>query len=491
MDRLRGRQVVLAAVLGWTLACGADLDTDAVDEPLVDVPGDDLPEAPEPAAEPVPVVANAGVMPLAVGHTWTYEVRQRKGAGARILLIPTKKAEHTKLADWTLTVAEQTDDGWLAKLSRVPVGDELPSTTEIRLWERDGSVWMDAGKGERPAFELAVPPDPVSSERVRCVAHVLGGVVGTCPPVSGGPLGVAPGLEHGVVAEDIKPGAVVGQFLVGLVSVGLFIPGNQSRVETATLTGFTAGEGSDPSAASPSPLLVELRSGGKLARLVEKHPVDAEQAAAVIREGQGHDAVDRARLLLPALPEDARYGVVRTALQLGMDDGGAGGIAAKLLPLLPDPIPEDQREALVAAVDDEVGQKRVGIVVSGENPVFAAVLANTEGPFDSDRLTALEDALAVHPVTAAGAPEIVGLFAFDGGRRDAIERLLPGIPADEQAKTLSAMIQRMSFDKGMLSAIEDHQDLLKTLPEEERRRLAKAVTFGADEAGALLGVATD
>jgi hypothetical protein len=447
--------------MGLTLACGGQ-------GPEVEAPEDPVVEAPaEPEEEAVPEEPKVvSALPLATGHRWTYEIRERKGAGARILFIPTKKAENKKIADWAFEIGEAREQGFTAKLVRTPVGDELPSTTEMRLWEEDGGLWMDAGKGARPAIEAHMPPDPVSSERVRCVAHVLGGVLGTCAPMGGGPLAVDPGLHHGVVAENLKEGAELGQFLVGLVSVGLFIPGNQSSVQTATLTGFTPGAGTEAA--------FRARPGG---------PV--EQAAAEVARAPDLEVLSTAEKAAGKLPEDRRYPVVRVAVPRARE-GGLTALA-RLRGQLPAETPEAHVDAIAALFEDEADRATATLVL-GDQPLLTEVLARTEGPFDDDRMDALEDALAVYPVTPDGAVAVVRQFQFDAGRRQAIERLVPGLPEAERAEVLARMFETLAFDEARLALLRDHAALLGTLPASRRRELARATVFHEEEARGILGL---
>lgn len=457
----RGAGLALLAVGLWSLACssGGGLpepeDVEVGEHPAEEEVVEDEVALPEPGLGP---------LPLAVGHTWTWRVSERKGAGPRVFGFATKKPEHRVVADWTLSIEGEEAGKFEAILKRVPAGEELPTQTPMTLWEQDGLVWMDVGRGAQPALEIALPPDPVSAEQVRCVAHVLGGVVGRCAARPGGAMGAVPGLEEGIVAQDLKPGAEVGQFLVGLMSVGMFIPGNQSKVQTASRTGFTPGPGTEADfQARPGPVVahvmgrgIEARKG--LERALEEHGVDAEQGAAVVARIRPEDRLEAARLVLRVLPEDQRYPVVRTALALVPSEGPLHTLAA-LRGELPAEVPE--------------------------------VLAGTDGPFDHDRIEALDTVLPGQQPTLDDAVSTVSLCKFDDGRREAIDRLLPTFDPAQQPRAVAAMSEEIAFDDGKLELYRDHAEVLKTLPPNQREELAQQCGFKKDEARQILGLSTE
>lgn len=432
-------------------------------------------------------------LPLAVGHHWRWRVSERKGAGPRIFGFATKKPEHTVLADWTLEITGEEGGKFDALFKRMPAGEELPSQTPMTLWAQDGIVWMNAGKGDQPALEIALPPDPVSAEQVRCVAHVLGGVVGRCAARPGGAMGALPGLEEGVVAEHLKPGAEVGQFLVGLMSVGMFIPGNQSAVQTATRVEFTPGPGTEADfAAHPGPVLAHVQGRGiealnGLDRALEEHGIDAEQGAAVVARITPTDRLKAARLVLDALPEDQRYPVVRTALALVPGEGPLNTLA-KLRDALPATTPDAHREALLGLFEAEADRTSAGWVLDGDRPVFTEVLATTDGPFDRDRIEALDAALPGKHPTLDDAVATASLLQFDDGRREAIDRLVRTFPEPEQAEALAALVQVLAFDDGRLALYRDHAEALQGLSVAQREALVGQVAFREDEAREILGL---
>ena len=451
---------------------------------------------PEPEAEPAPAPrpSTAPLLPLDVGHRWTYDITERKGAGIRILGFATEKPTTSTLAEWTFEITDKQGERYTAKLTRSPTGDELPSTTEMTLWERDGQVWMDAGKGERLAMEAVVPPNPVSSERIRCVAHMLGGAVGSCAPVAGGPLGVEPGLDNGVVGGHVKEGADVAQFLVGIATVGIFIPGNKSTVQTAWRTEFRPGEGhASRFAATNDPLLAAFRPdvgtrnpGERLVRAIEKHGAHPESVTAALTKVNRYDVVDAAVEVLPVCKPEDRYPVVRVAIQHA--DQPALAALAKLRPGLDKEIPSDHAAALLALFEEPEQRDTADALIDGSSTLLLTVVGNVEGPFDSDVLEPLEEALEHHPVNASDVAPIARLCTFDDCRVKVGELMLPKLDSSEHAAVVVEVIDVLSFDDPKLELIRTHQELLTALPRGDRQDLVEGISFEREEARELLGL---
>ncbi|MCO4747913.1 MAG: DUF4476 domain-containing protein [Proteobacteria bacterium] len=424
------------------------------------------------------------ILPLAVGHTWVYELREKKGGGVRFLGMRQKSATNIKLADWTYAITAKEGEQYLATLTIVPA-EGLTTTAQMRLWERDGQVWTDAGQGERLAIEAIIPPNPVSSERIRCVAHMLGGVVGKCPPVSGGPKGVTPGLHEGIVGADVRQGAGLAQVLVGIATVGTLIPGNQSSYERLRLKQFTAGEGAEI-ASTESAFFSAVQSGGsspsQLARHAQTHPPDAEGAAAVVAQAGSRDPAMAA--LLPHLSASDQHPVLRTALQHSSKPLVTMAHASGLLKSEPT---DDEWTGLLAPFGNDKDRGRARLVLSGGNPLFVAMLL-ADDTFDHDRISTLERELPAHPVTVEQAIPVLEVFSFDDGRSEAIELLLAGVPEEQRGAALLVWVPILGFDDAKIELMTRHLEALKALPADQRQLLVEDSSFKKDEVRALLGL---
>lgn len=474
--------VTLLALLLTSLACAGPSGPEPAAAPA---------PAEVPAAEPAPRPARP-LFPLAVGHRWTWTVSRRTGAGPRVLLIPTQQAEEVKLADWEFRIHAVDGDRYAATLERTPV-DGLPSTTAMTLFERDGVVWMDAGNGERPALEALVPPNPLSVESVPCVAHLLGGVVGTCAAAPGGPLGTPPGLDSGVVGSDIREGAEVGQVLVGLMTAGIFIPGNRSTVESAVRTSFTPGPGHEAEfRPKPSPLLAAIAGkedtldGAALAALHDRHGPDVESLAAAMLKIPAEPSM--ALPVLPSLAPDDRLALARVVMGAQAWEADQLASLARMRPLLGEEIPADHRAALLARWAEGPTRDRAALVLDGTSPPTTAVIARIDGPFDDDVVEAVTAEAEAHPWTLDDARATVGLCSFDEGRGQVVAVLLPRFAPDRRAAVVAALVPMFAFDDGKLALLREHQELLRQLPVAEREALAEQVTFDPVTARDVLGL---
>ncbi len=482
--------VVLAAAL---LACGG-LGSDAVKEAKADDVAAVAAAEAAVAVETSPPPPAVAPFPLAVGHTWTYRVSERRGAGVRILGFTDRKAQESVIAEWTLTLTGEEEGRFAATLSRAPKNGDLPSTTPLTLWESDGGLRMDVGSGERAALEWRLPPDPTSADRSRCIAHYLGGVVGSCAVRPGGALGSSPGLESGIVFDGSRPGAEVGQFLVGLLSVGIFIPGNPSTVQSAELIDFTPGPGSEALfAAHPGPVLAAVRAAPEralpvLEQTLVAYDLDAEQGAAVVSAVGTDDVLPVAQRVLEALPPSERPAIVRAALVRLATKESEVTVVAHLHEALPDDLSEAHRDALLALVESEEARAQVVAMLGGERPLLTAVLQKRDGGFDDDVVEAAKAVVGDEPNRIDDATAVVGLCSFDDGRREVMAVLLPTIPVEERPEALIAMIGEMGFDKGRIAAIRAYPGLVDTLSSAQRRELFAMIQFAKDEAAPLLGL---
>lgn len=473
---------VLAGLLLGSLACAGTGEIPSPTAASVDA----VPEAPVRAA-----ATTRPMLPLAVGHRWTWVVSRRTGAGARFLLIPTQKAEDVKLADWELTIDAVDGDRYTATLKRTPL-EGLPSTTAMTLVARDGVVFMDAGNGERPALEAIVPPNPLSVETIPCVAHLLGGVAGTCAAAPGGPLGTPPGLDAGVVDADIREGAEVGQFLVGVMTAGIFIPGNRSTVESAVLTGFFPGPGHEAEfKAHTTPLLAAIAGkedgldGAALATLHEKHR-DVESLAAALLRIPAEPSM--ALPVLPALAPDDRLAIARVTLTAQSDEASQLAALARMRPLLGDAIPDDHREALLARLPSDPARTRGAMILDGTSPPTTAVIGRIDGVFDSDVIEAVTIEAELQRWTLPDAEATTDLCVFDDCKQQVIGLLLPRFAPDQRGKVVAALLPRLSFDDAKLQLLRDHGELLKQLPVAEREALVEAISFEQAAAREALGL---
>lgn len=431
--------------------------------------------------------ANAAppILPLAVGNTWTYEVRVRTGGGVRVLFRSSAPATNIKTQDWVFAITEQREDAYFATFTRTPTDPEgLATTSTMMLWEKDGQVWTDAG-GERLAIEALIPPGAVSSERVACVAHILDNLMGSCAPHPGGPLGTSPGLHDGLIGAHGKPGASLAQIFVGIATVGTIIPGNKSSSERATLTSFTAGPDAEIET-TPSKLLSAIRSGNRsprqVAKLVTQHKATAEEVAAAITLFNQADDVLVA--VLPALAMEDRYPVLRTAI--GQSDNRITTLA-RASQAIENRTEGPQFDALLAAFSDQGSKDKATLILSGEAGLFVAMLSE-DSTFDDDVHEVLVRELPNHPVTVQGALPILGLFSFDDGRSGAIELLLTTLPEEERAGALLVWVPALTFDDAKIELMTAHVEALKTLSIEDRKKLVADSSFKKDEVTALLGL---
>ena len=284
------------------------------------------------------------------------------------------------------------------------------------------------------------------------------------------------------------------QFLVGLLSVGIFIPGNPSTVQSAELIDFTPGPGSEALfAAHPGPVLAAVRAApGRALPVLEQtlaaYDLDAEQGAAVVSAVGTDDVLPVAQRVLEALPPSERPAIVRAALVRLATKESEVTVVAHLHEALPDDLSEAHRDALLALVESEEARAQIVAMLGGERPLLTAVLQKRDGGFDDDVVEAAKAVVGDEPNRIDDATAVVGLCSFDDGRREVMAVLLPTIPVEERPEALIAMIGEMGFDKGRIAAIRAYPGLVDTLSSAQRRELFAMIQFAKDEAAPLLGL---
>lgn len=455
------RWSALGIVVALGLACGG-VDLAGAPE---EAPGPDG-AAPEPAYAPVP--PERPVFPLTVGDRYSWQVTRHTGAGLRVLFMATEPARDDVIATWELTVDRALPDArFAASLTRTATG-AMPAKTELTLWTQpDGALWMLGPKGPELALELAVPPDPVATERVPCVAHFLDHLPGTCSPAPGGPLSVPPGPVSVVVSAEPDRGRGLAQVLVGIATAGILIPGNKAATEIAELTAYVTTR-----PATPSPAVERFR-GAPTPRTLEKvAPADREDAAAFVALAAPTDRAEVARRSVGALPAADRPSILRVLLSTEPDPTAHLALVARLAPELGGPPTPARRDALVALLPE--GDREAGAaLLRGEWPVLRAALTHPDDP-----------AAAVRAAAAAAPPsraEALETLRRTPSPRPVLDALLPGLSHTDQLDLLTAACAAQSFDSERQALLEGRGALLHANETELDALSALLDTFAFDD----------
>lgn len=462
--------------------------------------------APMAAAEPPPREGSVALFPLAEGNRWVWEVRERTGGGARFLLfLPTSPGTEARIGTWTLTVGGEATRrgrrGWQARLVRAE--DGVGSTEEeLFLWPERGRVWMEGPQGSVPAVEAMASEDGVSVERIPCVAHVLGGLAASCSPAPGGPLGVPPGPDRIVLSSDFSSSTAMAQFLVGVMTAGVIIPGHRHTTRTAELVEWTPAPAGARWSGSPwapvsSPLVEAWLADPPgpfddpvqhLAGLLQSHPVDAEAATSLVTRVQWGEEEAVALGLLPALPIGERLPLVRVMVArapLGDELRTLARASAHLVL----PVAERRVSSLLAGLGDAEAETARRLL-SGEHPLLTAMLAAAVSSHDSDVLAALEVEAGRFRLTEAEALAVIEHFSFDDDRRAAFDLVLPGTAEAKRPAVIAETLARLTFDEAKLEIITARAGTLRRLPRERRLALLDLFPFAEERARAadLMGV---
>ena len=444
------------------------------------------------AAEPS---SPASMLPLSVGQSWSYTLRENKGAGFRLLGLATQKAESQVVDRWQMRITGEEGGRFDAVLERTPPTG-LPSTSPLTLWHDGGQVWMDVGRGRQPALTANPPPGALSTERVPCVGHMLGSVVGLCSPVPGGPRDAPAGLVSGLVYTEADGGAALTQVLVGIATMGVLIPGNRKAKVVARLDAYQPGD--HPPAQPSSPLWLAWHHAGAptttaawatLEPLLADYPEDAEGVAAVVDSLEGDHAVTVGIDALPRLEEARRAPVMRVILQGADDDTAALRALAEGRDAL-GPVEPGIQETLIAKLGNTDDQQQARRLLSSPCQALRAALEAFRGPFDDAWVEAVTAAVAEHPPDAVSVEGMLAQPTFDGGRRDTLSAIFAVLPEDQHADVAVVAIGAMEFDSSRIETIETHLEVLGAAPQDVRRRMLEPVVFADNRkaAAALLGL---
>jgi hypothetical protein len=521
-------------VLALGLACGGG-------DPVVSVaPSDEEPaaEAPDELAPSPPVARLRPSFPLTMGDRWTWQVTRHVGAGLRVLFMPTEPATTDVISTWELTIDRADPDGrFAATRTRTNTG-ALPQRTDLVLWLQDGDLWMVGPGGPEPALKLVVPPDAMATEKVPCIAVFLDGVPGFCSPAPGGPLDVPPGPVYGVVSADDDNGRTLAQFLVGVGTAGLLIPGNKTAQEILELVQWRP---ANP--AGTSPAVERWRANPTPAKLpaLLTGSVEREDAAAFVALASDADRVAVTRTTLAVLPIADRAALLRVTLsattgdrltplaQLTEDLGGTPSPASvdALVALLNEPDHRAGREilngqwktlrAVLVAPDAErldtlraettsrsVGTDEAEAIVARFDPpapAFDLLIARVPRAdqlgllirtcaaqtFDDDRLPLLDgraDLLATADLDAAG--RLLDAFAFEAGKQEALLRLMDAAPTERRPKLLRLGIEKLTFDDQRFLLLDARPEVTRALSDADRDAVIAAFSFEREKAAEKL-----
>ncbi len=433
-------------------------------------------------------VPSSGMLPLSVGSEWSWRVVERRGGGPRILFLGSGGTT-TPLEDWTFRIQGVKDGVYSAELQRSPLAEgALPSTTAMTLWTDNEGTWFDAGAGKKLAIEANVPPNPITSEKIRCVAHFLGGVGGHCHAKPGGPLDAPAGLVRGVVSQDPDNGAAVTQFLVGIATAGIFIPGNRKARVVAELQSYTPGA---PLTPVPAPLYAHWSSGSDLAALASKHGADAESMGAIVAKASPRDTAKVAVQAIALVATADRAPVVRVSLASIGPGRDRLQLIARTHASLAELSPADLESVLLVLAGDD-DREQAGRLLSGECPALVAAYDAVDGSFDDDWVAAAKGAIAAHPLNEASVKGLFEELSFGKAKQELLDAVLQQTDGEaDKMLYLRAGLSSMSFDKDKLAVFTTHQEWLRAQPESKRSALVERfITFDSKkaEANAILGL---
>lgn len=467
--------VALGVPVAFTLACAGLPGSPKPSADAPDNPAAASSDTPAGRAATVRSTPTRPVFPLREGDHWRWQLTEDIGAGLRVLFIATEPAQSHPKATWELSVDRVDADARAhATWTRTNEGG-LPARTDLVLWLQDGELWMQGPQGPTRALDVTVPPDPLSTEKVACVAHFLEDLPGTCSPAPGGPLDIAPGPVQGIVSAEGDAGRSLAQVLVGISTAGLLIPGNKTHTVYADLVAWTPHTPPTPSARveafrkAPGLERLDATLGGGL---------DREEAGALLVLLPAEDLVAGARRLVPLATPADRVALVRVALGTVSDDRLV--LLARLVPLL-GAVPSPERVDSVTALLPEPDRVAGGALLRGEWPTFAAVAAADP----TARLAILRDGTT--PVKGPEAEAVVGLFDDVG---PAVDLVLPRVATAERFDVLVAAGVARNFDDERLALYGAHVDVLapRAADPEAMDRYLASITFdeGRGRAAELL-----
>ena len=445
-------------------------------------------EAPAASLPPEPTPSTPGTLPLAEGHRWTYAEEVRRGAGLRVLGFATERATTERLGTRTLEIGPQDPrtGRFVATVTQQPAAGPAQSVS-TEVWTDAKGTWtVDAAGRTVPALVVAPLPDPLSTETVACDVALLGVKGGRCAALPGGPRNTAPGLLGVVLADDsgLKP---LGQVLVGVMTGGIFIPGNRTPVQVLELASFSPAPASGGGPPSDDPFVAAVDAAGPFAKaarlqaLVAAHRPGVEALAAALPSL--HDARTLSAVLpeaLQAVPAPDRHRLLRAVLRRVRLPDNAVAVFLAGLPHLPPSLSADQRAALARAVPTRSGL--LWRLLEEEQPFLVAWLLAGEGGPDAALLATLPAELQP---SAAERRAVLSLLQFDAGRQEALAALLARSPASDHPTVFVEAYSTLGFDPARVETLSAHGPLVATLPLEDRSRLLAQLGFDAGRAEAL------
>lgn len=444
------------------------------------------PAAPEVVYDPL-------VLPLAVGSRWDWVEEMRTGAGLRVFGQTQAPATTEALGRRSLEIVsrDEASGRFEARVTIAPVDGEM---TEARytVWNDAAGTWMlDAAGQPTLALVAEVPPDPLSVETLSCdmpLLHVKGGF---CAARAGGPEGRAPG----VLGLRFSSGGSLkglGQVLVGVATLGTFIPGNRTPVHVMELERFEPGEGTPTPRPRPSPFVTAVERGGAFLTVDDFAPIVGAHTPELEELALGLMRISRADTVQALLPfalvsslEQDRPQLLR-ALVRGRMGSDALGMLVAAKPFLPLPLSAAHEAALVDAMPAHPTLVRA--LLTEDLPVVEAWLAAGEGDADADQLAA---------ACAAGHPDerqrqlMLSMLLFDKGRLTALKVFLEGAPAEDATSVFLQAYRTLGFDKGRLQAVDAHAALVAGFSDTAKRELLQGVIFEKEAMATRLGVTVD
>jgi hypothetical protein len=487
------------------------------------------------------------LFPLTAGDTWQWKVIRITGAGFRFLGMTNKPAKRKRIARWQLVVGEARSDGrYPITWTRTPEKPALPSTTSLFLFhDANGQLLMDAGHGIRAAISMDIPPNPASVERIPCTLHFLDGLSGLCSPAPGGPLGIAPGADPIWIHRERDGNRTIMRFLVGISTVGMFIPGSRATSEIAMLTNYRTKRPKTP----PLSELAIWRKSPRLVNLKKRGPLDLEVAAAMVMLARQSEVARVVAVLARRVSPEAHWTLMRVAMQnsqnldtrleviarvqqtvklLGKpkqiasvlarlpDKEHKSGLAllrgewpflqkmllihasgrrANIKKIIKTSVPTGAEvEAVVRLFDQRVGTNLLPVaelmlphLTQADADRLMLAILGRRGLFES-RFSLLQKQTGwlARQTNDRAVRTLLKLFSFDNERQRVLELLLAQALENRKPNLIKIAVQAMSFDKGRIEILRQYPQYVAQMSKKQRAEAAAAFVFAKAEGRALL-----
>ncbi len=429
-------------------------------------------------------VTPADALPLGVGEGWTYSVMEHRGAGFRTFGLTDKPATRTDLPDIVVMVLSVDDSQRYTVEVVGPTPEGGSQARQMTMWAEGDQVWFDDGSGKQSALTIDRPPNAVSTERLPCTAHYLGGITGACNARPGGPHNRAPGLNEGLVRQDADNLRGLAQILVGIGTAGIFIPGNRKATVTMELQHYAPGEASTPD--NDWELWNQLGKAdlpanhGKRMKLVHElaaqHGADAESVAAVVYSLSNAEMSSATPELIQLLPIDQRAAVVRVGMQRVDDDFWNLQLLARTAQLIP--ADEATRESVVRRVESDTEQARR--LLSGSNPGLAAAYDQAKRP--GKLHGSVLSAISAHPMNDDTVTGYVSAVA-PSDRPAIIDAIQAAAPEPQRPRYLALGLMALGQDlESMQLTIAKHPATARAIDPGDKAAIVDAQLFDENKA---------